>query len=353
MSAWPIISLPLCAATTANAGAKISELHFLSKADEKKLKIDLNQTSFDYPREKCVHQLFSEQVKNDPEKIAVVFENEQLSYQQLYDKSCTLAMYLQSLGVKPDSLAGICVERSLDMMVGLMGILQAGGAYVPLDPEYPEDRLSYMLENSKLDIVLTQNKLISKVASLAANNPNAQIICIDKDWPLIEKSVKDLRNKKVELRQDVSTNHLAYVIYTSGSTGKPKGVMIEHRALVNFLCSMSVMPGIKKEDRLLAVTTYCFDIAGLEFYLPLINGAQLRICRNEDVKNAASLMSILKEHNTTIMQGTPAVWQLLFYAGWKNEEKIRILVGGEALSETLKNNFASTNSKAWNMYGPT
>lgn len=343
----------LCRSVVANPNAKITELDFLTTPEKQELLIDLNLTSFEYPREKCIHQLFIEQVKRDPEKIAVVFENEQFSYRQLFDKSHTLAMYLQSLGVKPDSLISICMERSLDMLVGLLGILQAGGAYVPLDPQYPDDRLAYMLEDSKTDIVLTQWKLKNKVAALVMKNPNAQIINLDKNWPVIEKSVKNLKSKKVELHQDVNADHLAYVIYTSGSTGRPKGVMIEHRALVNFLYSMSVKPGLTKDDKLLAVTTYCFDIAGLEFYLPLINGAQLRICRSEDLKDAESLKRIIKDYKTTIMQATPATWQLLFYGGWKNAEKVKILVGGEALTETLKKEFADTESEAWNMYGPT
>lgn len=345
--------ITLCASVVVKANEEIVHLNLLRKEEQQQLVVDFNQTDFVYPKEKCLHQLFIEKVKSDPKKIALVFENEQLSYQQLFDKSYMLALYLQSLGVKPEALVGICVERSADMLISLLGVLLAGGAYVPLDPGYPDDRLSYMLEDSKLSIIITQEGLQNKVTSLVKRNENIEVILIDGHWQQIRQNVTSLKRKKTELYNYVKTSNLAYVIYTSGSTGKPKGVMVTHAALVNFLCSMAVKPGIKPVDKLLAVTTYCFDIAGLEFYLPLISGAQLRICKSEDAKDAASLKKVIKQYQPTIMQATPATWQFLFYSGWRNEGKLKILVGGEPLPETLQKEFAATNSEAWNMYGPT
>ena len=182
----------------------------------------------------------------------MVFAEQELSYQELYDKSHDLALYLQSMGVKPDTLVGLCVERSLDMVVGVLGILQAGAAYVPLDPDYPADRLAYMLQDSQATIVLTQKKLQSKLTSLAT--ADTRIVALDQQWKEIGDRVAALKAENVQLQQQVKPNHLAYVIYTSGSTGKPKGVEVTHGSVVNLLCSMRLKLGVTQRDTLLAVT---------------------------------------------------------------------------------------------------
>ncbi|WP_237449143.1 amino acid adenylation domain-containing protein, partial [Paenibacillus sp. OT2-17] len=239
------------------------------------------------------------------------------------------------------------MERSLDMVIGLLGILMAGGAYVPLDPEYPEDRLEYMLQDSNVSLVITQLGLLEKVSRLEGNNVSC--IVLDKDWDHLKSDVKGRKT----IKREVQPHHLAYVIYTSGSTGKPKGVMISHKALTNFLISMGEQPGLTEQDKLLAVTTYCFDIAGLELYLPLIKGAQCYICSSKNIKDAERLKREIQRIKPTIMQATPVTWTLLFQADWKNEENMKVLCGGEALSETLKSYFVHNSCDAWNMFGPT
>ncbi len=340
---------------TANPNLCLGEVPLLSEEEEKKLLFGWNDTEIMYPEKQCVHMLFESQAQTTPKAIAAVFENELLTYEELNKKSTILAKFLQKSGIRPDKLVAICVERSLEMLVGLIGILKAGAAYVPLDPEYPEERLAYMLEDSQASIVLTESALMDKVSELIGQakptDQGKQVHCIalDTEWNEI---IKEAEGRK-RLQRKVKPHHLAYVIYTSGSTGKPKGVMVPHQALTNFLISMGNQPGLQANDKLLAVTTYCFDIAGLELYLPLIKGAICHICHAEKLKDAEKLKNEIKRVKPTIMQATPATWTMLFNANWTNEEKIKILCGGEELPKSLSHHFINTDTEAWNLYGPT
>src|SRR5579872_1879171 len=254
----------------ANPDQQLSRLPLLSQAERHQLLVEWNNTQTDYPRDRCVHQVIQSQVDRTPNATAVLFENEQLTYHELNRRANQLAHYLRKLGVGPEVLVAICVERSLDMVVGLLGILKAGGAYVPFDPAYPRERLSFMLEDAEVPVLLTQKRLLESLPE-----SNARVVCLDTDWhEIAEESAENPASK-------ANPENLAYVIYTSGSTGKPKGVQIPHRAVVNFLTSMSQKPGMASGDRLLAVTTVSFDIAGLEIYLPLIFGASLEIVSRE------------------------------------------------------------------------
>ncbi|WP_025676549.1 non-ribosomal peptide synthetase, partial [Paenibacillus polymyxa] len=336
----------LAEALMSNPTGALQDYSVLLQEEKNSILYDWNATEVSYP-DKCFPELFIKQARKTPEAIAVVYEEQSLTYRELKEKSTLLAIYLQNQRVTPDTLVGICMERSLEMVIGLLGILLAGGAYVPLDPDYPEDRLEYMLQDSNASLVITQSGLLEKVSRLAGSNVNC--IVLDNDWDLLTSSVKGRKT----LRREVQSSHLAYVIYTSGSTGKPKGVMIPHKALTNFLLSMAEKPGITEQDKLLAVTTYCFDIAGLELYLPLIKGAQCYVCSSEKAKDAERLKQEIQKIKPTIMQATPVTWTMLFQAGWKNEENMKMLCGGEALSETLKSYFVHNNGDAWNMFGPT
>ena len=221
-------SLPL---DTLNGGGIGSvSLQDKRQGDKQRGLVEFNDTRVDYFGDKCLHELLVEQVALHSGKAAVVCGEEQLTYQQLYEKSQDLALYLQSLGVTPDSLVGLCMERSLDMVVGLLGILQAGGAYVPLDPDCPDERLAYMLQDSKTGIVLTQEKLKGKLSALMP--AHTLLVAVDRQRSEIGDHVTELKAKKVRLEQAVKPHHLVYVIYTSGSTGIPKGVMVEHRNVV-------------------------------------------------------------------------------------------------------------------------
>ena len=299
-----------------------------------------NRTEADYPRELCVHHLIEAQARRTPTKIAAEFQGQKLTYEQLDARANGLARLLREKGVKAEVLVGVCLERSLDMLVALLGILKAGGAYVPLDPSYPPDRIQYVLADANARVLVTQSGLTKSLPKTSAD-----LLCLD----LVKKDEKVQEQSQTE----VKPNHLAYVIYTSGSTGKPKGVQLEHRSVVNFLCSMQKKPGMNDGDTLVAVTTLSFDIAGLELYLPLINGARVVIAGREATYDGRILSELMSRCGATVMQATPATWRLLLESGWKGNRNLKVLVGGEALPAELAQRLSAVCGPVWNMYGPT
>jgi amino acid adenylation domain-containing protein len=326
----------------ANPEEPVSTLPLLTQAERHQLVVEWNATAMDYARDRAVHQLFEAQVARTPNAVAVVFGDQSLTYGELDRRANQLARHLIQLGARPDGLVGICLERSLEMVVGLLGILKAGSAYVPLDPAYPRDRIAFMLENAEAPLLVTQQSLKE---SLPATQ--AKLVLIDSDWPEIASQ----SGQSPALALDPKSR--AYVIYTSGSTGKPKGVEIPHRAVVNFLTTMADCPGMESSDRLLAVTTLCFDIAGLEVYLPLTQGASLEIVSREVAADGNRLAAKLKTASTTVMQATPATWRMLLEAGWTGDPRLKILIGGEAVSQKLASQLIEKSASAWNVYGPT
>lgn len=326
---------------TARPDEHIASLALLPSA-ERQLIADWNRRDFDYPAEACIHELFEAQVERTPQAVAVVFESQQMTYAELNTRANQLAHHLRTLGVTPGALVGLCVERSLDMLVGLLGILKAGGAYIPLDPMYPKDRLAYMLSNSQAGILLTQAALEGQLPE-----SGAQKICLDRDWATIARQPGD------NLDKHFSNNQLAYLIYTSGSTGTPKGVQLRHRSVVNFLHSMRQEPGLSDKDTLLSVTTLAFDIAALELFLPLTVGARLILASRAVTIDGTLLSALMASSGTTCMQATPATWRLLLEAGWSGNPKLKVLCGGEALPRDLADALLERCGELWNMYGPT
>ena len=325
-----------------NPDQRISDLPILTEAERHQLLVEWNDTNRDYPNDKCIHELFESQAEKTPDAVAVVFEDKQLNYRELNKRANQLAHYLTKQGVGPEVLVGICVERSLEMVVGLLGILKAGGAYVPLDPEYPKERLAFMLDEAQISVLLTQLKLLPQFIDFKAH-----VLCLDKDW-----------DKIAEERDDNPDNlaiaeNLAYVIYTSGSTGQPKGVQIQQRSVVNLLCSTRQRPGLTDQDTLLAVTTLSFDIAGLELYLPLTVGAQTILVSREVASDGRRLVDRLGGSGVTVMQATPTSWGMLLDNQWEEGSQLKILCGGEALPKKLADQLLRRSSSLWNMYGPT
>ena len=232
----------------ADPDRRISELPILTEAERHQLLIEWNNTEAEYPKDKCIHELFEEQVEKNPHAIAATFEGQELTYRELNTRANQLAHYLRGSGVGPEKLVGICVERSLEMVVGVLGILKAGGAYVPLDPAYPKERLRFMLEDAQVSVVVTQEKFLESGQRPAVDGQTLHV-CLDRDWPTIERQSNE--NPKA----DVASKYLAYVIYTSGSTGEPKGVQIEHRCVVNCLHSIGQRIGFTNRDTLVS----CYD----------------------------------------------------------------------------------------------
>ncbi|MEH2305427.1 amino acid adenylation domain-containing protein [Nostoc sp.] len=333
--------LTLLEAIVANPSERISQLPMLTASEQQQLLVEWNDTSVDYPQDKCIHQLFEEQVERTPDAVAVVFENQQLTYHELNSRANQLAHYLRSLGVGADVLVGICVERSLEMLVGLLGILKAGGAYVPLDPEYPQERLRFILEDAQVSVLLTQQYLVDKLPEC-----QAQLVSLDTNWQFISQLPQE------NPITNVQASNLAYVIYTSGSTGQPKGVQISHTAVSNFLSAMQQRPGITEQDTLLAVTTISFDIAALEIFLPITVGACLVIARRDVTLDGRELFDLLVKSKATIMQATPATWRLLLDSNFQFSD-LKILCGGEALPWDLVSKLLARSASLWNLYGPT
>lgn len=309
-----------------------------------------NNTQSDYPDDRCIHQLFEQQVAKTPEAIALIFAEQQLTYQELNQRANSLAFYLQEMGVKAEVLVGICVERSIEMVVGILAILKAGGAYVPLDPSYPIDRIGYMLEDAHVAVLLTQQSL--NIKELLAKTPQQQTKVINLEQ-IPEAIALEKHNLNHNLTNNVKPSNLAYVIYTSGSTGKPKGVQIEHRTAVNLLTAIAQKPGIDASDTLLSVTTISFDIAVLEIFLPLITGAKLVIVSRQTAMDGHQLLQALEQHQATLMQSTPVTWKLLLAAGWQGSKNLKMLTGGEALAKDLAKELVNKGASLWNLYGPT
>ncbi|MGH1396697.1 MAG: non-ribosomal peptide synthetase [Trichormus sp.] len=296
----------------------------------------------EYPRNKCIHLLFEEQVKKTPDAVAIIFQGQQLTYSQLNHRANQLAKYLQTLGVGAEILVGICLERSLEMIIGVLAILKAGGAYVPLDIGYPQDRLAFMLEDTQLPVLLTQKQLLDKLPQ-----HQAHVICLDTDWEMISQQTSE------NLNTSIKAENLAYVMYTSGSTGKPKGVQIEHQSVVNLLNSIRQEPGLTSEDVLLAVASLSFDISVSEIFLPLSVGAKLVLASREVIADGKQLLKLQNIHGVTFMQPTPATWRLLLAAGWQGSPQLKMISTGEALPRDLANQLLTKGSTLWNLYGPT
>ncbi|MGA2250002.1 amino acid adenylation domain-containing protein [Terracidiphilus sp.] len=288
------------------------------------------------------HEWVRRQAAASPEKIAVICGKEQLSFRDLWARAAKLAHQLRLLGVGPGSRVALCLNRTVDLVVAPLAVWQAGAAYVPLDPDYPAGRLAYMLRDAAASALVTESDLLKRLPSALPS-----FICLDRE------RYGHLNEAESPPPVSVMPDDLAYLIYTSGSTGNPKGVEIRHRSLVNLLASMMREPGITSADRLLAVTTLSFDIAGLELFLPLVSGAQVVIAPRSAVADGTALARLLTEFKITVMQATPVTWRLLLQSGWKGKPGLKILCGGEALPLDLAEQLLETGAELWNLYGPT
>lgn len=291
----------LCQRVVENPDARLRDYDFLSESEKQQILDIFNDTTQDYPKDKCIHDLFVEQVSKTPDAIAVEFGQTLLSYQALYEKCYSLAVYLQSQGVKPDDIVGICVERNIDLVVGVMGTLMAGAAYVPLDPNYPEDRLRYMLNDCKARIVLTQSPLVDKLQGLSEDD--IHLVSLDKGW----------ENVDATLDTSVNSEHLAYVIYTSGSTGQPKGVMIEHQGAVNHCIEMINTFGMTEQDTLAQTAGISFDISVWQTVTALFIGAKVAVVSTEVTKDPQALFAAVNDHGITVLQIVPSLLRALTY----------------------------------------
>ena len=351
----------LLAGAVAEPDLPISELPLLTDEERRTVVEEWNRTERELPlggESATVDSLFRERAAADPSAEAVSFQGESLTYGELAKRASALAGHLRrrfaARGAGPEPLVGVHLERSLDMVVAVLGVMESGAAYVPLDPEYPSDRIAYMLEASGLGVVISQEKLVEKLElpEPGAGRTVPEVVRIDTDWAAIAAAGESDADP-VPVR---SPDALAYVIFTSGSTGKPKGVQVAHRSVVNFLRSMATRPGFEAGDTLLAVTTLSFDIAGLELYLPLTVGGRVVVASRDTAQAGEQLLAKIAEVAPTVMQATPATWRLLLEAGLSGPSGAmprKLLCGGEALPRELADRLLGHGAELWNMYGPT
>ena len=344
----------LLEAFVANPCCRIGEAPILSPGERTKLlghhvpMVGANATAAEYPGDACCHELIAAQAQRTPDCIALVAGDQQMTYGELDRRANQLAHYLRDVGVGPESLVAICVDRSCDMLVGLLGILKAGAGYVPIDPAFPRERLRYIFEQSGCRLLVTQSTLVADLPPC-----HGKIVRLDDDWQKIARAPCTRGRPDFCPLPKVRPDDVAYVIYTSGSTGLPKGVAVPHRALVNFLASMLRQPGLASADVLLSVTTLSFDIAALELYLPLVAGARVVLADRATAADPVRLQEQLTLAGATVMQATPATWRMLIEAGWQGVAGLKILVGGEALDAGLARQLLERSTELWNLYGPT
>ncbi|RJX83248.1 amino acid adenylation domain-containing protein, partial [Pseudomonas sp. LS-2] len=324
----------------APADRVIGELKLFVTSQQQMLH-DWNRSQADYPADACVQQLIEEQAARTPDSVALVFAETRLTYAELNARANQWAHRLIELGVGPDGLVGVSLDRSLEMVIALLAVLKAGGAYVPLDPDYPQDRLRYMIEDSGLKLLLTQGHLLPGLPI-----PD-QVQALDLDQPLSGYS-------EANPQANLSPENLAYAIYTSGSTGKPKGVMVRHGALTNFIVSMASAPGICADDRLLSLTTFSFDIFGLELYTPLTVGGRVVLADKDTQRDPERILQQVQAQGISVLQATPSTWRMLLES--PNAGLLagrRLLCGGEALADELAMRMTAFGAQTWNLYGPT
>jgi len=335
---------------------KISDLPIMTESEKHYLLVEWNDTRTEFPVDRCVHELFEQQVQRTPNATAVVCEGKRLSYYELNQRANQLAHYLRSLGVGPDTLVGICIERSLEMVIGLLGILKAGGAYLPLDPAYPLERLAFMLRDAQVAVLLTQEKLLKNVA---LSGPSSQhllkCVALDRDWARIG------RERAENPDSSARPTHVVYVIYTSGSTGTPKGVLIPHRALVNHNVAISRLFALGPQDRVAHFATLSFDIAVEEIFPTLISGATLVLHSPGLCFPDLDFLRWAEQEQITVLDLATGFWHAWVYALAASEKSLPanlrlLVVGGEQASAeafTVWQGIAAEQVRWMNTYGPT
>ncbi|MES2298244.1 MAG: amino acid adenylation domain-containing protein [Pseudomonadota bacterium] len=303
-----------------------------------------NNTATAFPDHACIHELFEAQAARTPLACALVFEQQSLSYRQLDERSNQLAHHLQTLGVGPETLVGVCLERGIDMLPSLLAVLKAGAAYVPIDPDYPLDRIAYLLEDTAAPVVLTHSSLRARLPAARSS-----ILCLDSD----AKAWQGLPTHKPSAT--LSAGNLAYVIYTSGSTGRPKGAMNAHRAVVNRLCWMQQQYGLDAHDRVLQKTPYSFDVSVWEFFWPLISGATLVVAKPDGHRDSQYLASLIEQARITTIHFVPSMLQAFVAEAPRCGALRRVICSGEALPAELTHRFQALMPEVelHNLYGPT
>ncbi len=335
----------LLESVTSDPGQRLSDLTLLTAEERRQVLVEWNHTQVDYPDHLTLHELFETQVQRTPEAVAVEFEGSQLCYRELNQRANQLAHYLRGMGVGPDTLVGVSMQRSLEMVVALYGVLKAGGAYVPIDPEYPRERVAFMLQDANVAVLLTQARLTGLLPS-----HNGRVVCVDGEWERIAR--QDVANPA----REAEPGHLAYMIYTSGSTGRPKGAMNTHRGICNRLLWMQDQYGLTEADKVLQKTPFSFDVSVWEFFWPLLAGARLVVAEPGGHRDPAYLAKLIGEQGITVLHFVPSMLRtFLEEPGVERCQSLRhVICSGEALPYDLQGQFFRLlPSQLHNLYGPT
>jgi len=326
---------------TANEEWRVWDVRLLSEAEEAQVLRHGHESWAEYESNVSVVELFERQVAQTPEATALLWEEQRVSYAELNRRANQLGHYLRRLGVRPESLVALVMERSVEMVVGVLGVLKAGGAYLPVDPSYPPERVRFMLEDTAAAVVLTAGDVAASY-----DTGSAHVVRVDEQWAEIGSE------PEANPESAIAVENLIYVIYTSGSTGRPKGVMVQHRAFINFILAMQREYDLSHKDVVMAVTSLSFDPSGLELFLPLISGAQIAIASRAETLDAKLLAAQMERTGATMLQATPATWRMLLDAGWTGGPTLKLLCGGEALTRELADRMVACG-ETWNIYGPT
>jgi len=329
----------------ANPESPIADLDIVSPNEQRQLLVEFNDRRTDCSKSKCVHELFAERARQQPENVALVFQNRRLTYAQLEARANQLAYHLQGLGVGPEVPVAICMDRSLEMVVGILGILKAGGAYVPLDPEYPKERVAYAIDDVHAQVLLTQKTLRDSMPELGI-----EVVCVDSDWETIARHGENTPHA------NATAQNLAYVIYTSGSTGRPKGVMVEHGGLTNAISWIMETLELSSSDRCLLKTPITFDAAGRELFATLLAGGTLIVAEPGGHRDSRYLADIIRGERISILHCVPSLLQLLVEEPAFDESLAlrAVMCGGEALAPQIVTRLQSRiGAKLYNVYGPT
>ncbi len=347
----------------AQADRPVHQIDLLPPKERRRITVDYNASEQEFPPT-LLPELIDRQGELRPEAIALVFQDQSLTYDSLLERANRLASHLRDSGIGPEVFVGIAVDRSLSMMVALLGVLKAGGAYLPLDPAFPVDRLAYMLEDAGVDTIITT----ADILPAGLTDGRRCVFLQPEDGELEDQehaaerraarrsertAAADRADATIGMACPAGPENTAYIIYTSGSTGKPKGIRISHGALTNFLHAMTAKPGLTDRDTMLALTTISFDIAVLELWAPLALGARVLIGDKETAADAGRLLQLMRNSAATVMQATPSTWQMLLHAGWRQSLALRLFSAGEALPTHLADRLLRLGSEVWNLYGPT
>ncbi len=346
--------LKLIQSASMDPRTKVNCLQLWDGADARKFYSILNQTRVNFPGEPCVTGLFAEQAARYPAVTAVISEDRRYSYGELDQRSTELARYLIARGATSDRAVAVCMERSVDLLVALLAVLKAGSFYVPLDPHHPAQRLAHILDECNPAVLLTNSEVAPLIAAtLSGDHPS--VLYVDQLWSDngTWKSDGIAVTSLPPLPGSIDPTATAYIIYTSGTTGSPKGVRIQHRALWNLICSIAREPGLAKADRMLAVAPISFDIATMDMFLPLCAGGTVVIATRQDGWDPHRLKRLIREHDITCLQATPATWRMIVSSGWSGNRNLKMISGGEPLSRELANELICLGGELWNCYGPT